>query len=72
MWSRSVSYSLVAEAVPDHPGLFRLRALGWIHWFSPGIFLTAHRDLPAGCFRMLILKDVLATLGGVLTLSMTF
>ena len=40
--------------MPGQPGLYRLAGLGTVLFFSPGIFLSATRDLPTGCaFRLL-------------------
>ena len=35
-------------------GLYQLTYLGWVHWFSPGIFLSAQRDLPGCPYRALM------------------
>ena len=40
--------------VPGHAGLFRLQFLGWWLWYTPGIFLTASRDLPGQPLRIVI------------------
>ena len=40
-WLRSATLAHVAEDVPGHPGLVRLRWLGDLHFYAPGIFLSA-------------------------------
>ena len=56
LFRRSGMIQHLADAVPQRPGLYRLRPLAAMYRFAPGIFLSARRDL-AGQPLTLILEQ---------------
>jgi len=53
-WLRSGTFADIAEDVPGEPGLMRLRWLGVLHYYAPGIFHTGTRDLPGQPYRIVL------------------
>ena len=53
-WLRAGTYANVSEDVTSAPGLVRFRQLGPLHWYTPGIFLTANRDAVGSAYRLLL------------------
>ena len=54
LWLRSAEFRHVGEDVPHHPGLVRLKWLGMVHYYAPGIFHTATRDLVGQPYRVML------------------
>ena len=54
LWLRTAQYIHVATPVEGAAGTFRLTWLGSLHWYTPGIFHTATRDLAGTPYRLLL------------------